>query len=36
MSFPALSNEEAADALTEDEGVVLDAIRLIHRVEVRP
>ena len=31
----ALANEDAADALTEHQAVVLDAIRLIHRVEVR-
>jgi hypothetical protein len=31
----ALANEDAADALTEHQGVILDAIRLIHRVEVR-
>jgi hypothetical protein len=31
----ALANEDAADALTEHHGVILDAIRLIHRVEVR-
>jgi hypothetical protein len=31
----ALANEDAADALTEHQGVILDATRLIHRVEVR-
>ena len=31
----ALANEYAADALTEHQAVILDAIRLIHRVEVR-
>lgn len=31
----ALANEDAADALTEHQTVILDAIRLIHRVEVR-
>jgi hypothetical protein len=31
----ALANEDAADALTEHQAVVLDAIRLINRVEVR-
>jgi len=31
----ALANEDAADALTEHQAVILDAIRLIHRVEVR-
>jgi hypothetical protein len=31
----ALANEEAADALTEHQAVVLDAIQLLNRVEVR-
>ena len=31
----ALANEDAADALTEHQGVVLDAIRLLTRIEVR-
>lgn len=31
----ALANEDAADALTEHQAVILDAIRLLHRVEVR-
>ena len=31
----ALANEGAADALTEHQAVILDAIRLLHRVEVR-
>ncbi len=31
----ALANEDAADALTEHQGVVLDAIRLLNRIEVR-
>jgi Nuclease-related domain/UvrD-like helicase C-terminal domain len=31
----ALANEDAADALTEHQAVILDATRLIHRVEVR-
>ncbi|MFZ0834993.1 MAG: NERD domain-containing protein/DEAD/DEAH box helicase, partial [Mycobacterium sp.] len=31
----ALANEDAADALTEHQGVILDAIRLLNRVEVR-
>jgi RecA/RadA recombinase len=31
----ALENEDAADALTEHQAVILDAIRLLNRVEVR-
>lgn len=31
----ALANEDAADALTEHQAIVLDAIRLLRRVEVR-
>ena len=31
----ALSNEDAADALTEHQAVILDAIRLLNRIEVR-
>ena len=31
----ALANEDAADALTEHQAVVLDAIQLLNRVEVR-
>ena len=31
----ALANENAADALTEHQAVILDAIRLLNRVEVR-
>lgn len=31
----ALVNEDTADALTEHQGVILDAIRLLNRVEVR-
>lgn len=31
----ALANNDAADALTEHQAVILDAIRLINRVEVR-
>ncbi|KUI39279.1 nuclease-related domain-containing DEAD/DEAH box helicase [Mycobacterium sp. GA-2829] len=31
----ALANEDAADALTEHQAIVLDAIRLLNRVEVR-
>lgn len=31
----ALVNEDAADALTEHQAVILDAIRLLNRVEVR-
>ncbi len=31
----ALVNADAADALTEHQAVILDAIRLLHRVEVR-
>lgn len=31
----ALANEDAADALTEHQAVILDAIRLLNRVEVR-
>lgn len=31
----ALANEDTADTLTEHQSVILDAIRLIHRVEVR-
>jgi len=31
----ALANADAADALTEHQAVILDAIRLLHRVEVR-
>lgn len=31
----ALANEDAADALTEHQAVILDAIRLLKRVEVR-
>ncbi|WP_137725366.1 nuclease-related domain-containing DEAD/DEAH box helicase [Prescottella subtropica] len=31
----AMANEDAADALTAQQAVVLDAIRLLHRVEVR-
>ena len=31
----ALANDDAADALTEHQAVILDATRLIHRVEVR-
>lgn len=31
----ALANEDAADALTEHQAVVLDAIKLLNRVEVR-
>ena len=32
---PSLANEDAADALTEHQAVILDAIRLLNRVEVR-
>lgn len=31
----AIANEDAADALTEHQGVILDAIRLLNRIEVR-
>ncbi|OBF98673.1 nuclease [Mycobacterium sp. 852002-51152_SCH6134967] len=31
----ALANEDAADALTEHQAVILDATRLLHRIEVR-
>ncbi|UXA18814.1 NERD domain-containing protein [Mycobacterium sp. SMC-4] len=31
----ALENEDAADILTEHQSVILDAIRLLHRVEIR-
>ncbi|ORB28030.1 nuclease-related domain-containing DEAD/DEAH box helicase [Mycolicibacterium parafortuitum] len=31
----ALENEDAADVLTEHQSVILDAVRLLHRVEVR-
>jgi hypothetical protein len=31
----ALANQDAADALTEHQAVILDAIRLLNRVEVR-
>ncbi|MBB2770714.1 UNVERIFIED_ORG: hypothetical protein GGE11_001627 [Mycolicibacterium obuense] len=31
----ALANEDAADALTEHQAIILDAIRLLNRVEVR-
>jgi hypothetical protein len=31
----ALENEDAADILTEQQAVILDATRLLHRVEVR-
>lgn len=31
----ALANDDAADALTEHQAVILDAIRLLNRVEVR-
>ena len=31
----ALENEDAADVLTEHQSVILDAIRLLHRVEIR-
>src|SRR5690606_1901471 len=31
----ALANEDAADALTEHQAVILDAIRMLNRVEVR-
>ncbi|GAA2545347.1 nuclease-related domain-containing DEAD/DEAH box helicase [Mycolicibacterium diernhoferi] len=31
----ALEHEDAADVLTEHQSVILDAIRLLHRVEVR-
>jgi Nuclease-related domain/UvrD-like helicase C-terminal domain len=31
----ALAHEDAADALTEHQGVILDAIRLLNRIEVR-
>ncbi|BDX32220.1 nuclease [Mycobacterium antarcticum] len=31
----ALANEDSADALTEHQAVILDAIRLLNRVEVR-
>ncbi|KUI34679.1 nuclease [Mycobacterium sp. IS-1496] len=31
----ALANEDAADALTDHQAVILDAIRLLNRVEVR-
>ena len=31
----ALANEDAANALTEHQAVVLDAIQLLHRVEIR-
>ncbi|MGE2736049.1 NERD domain-containing protein [Mycolicibacterium vaccae] len=31
----ALENEDAADMLTEHQSVILDAIRLLHRVEIR-
>ncbi len=31
----ALANEETADTLTDHQGVILDAIRLLNRVEVR-
>ncbi|MGE2832670.1 NERD domain-containing protein [Mycobacterium sp. SMC-4] len=31
----ALENEDAADMLTEHQSVILDAVRLLHRVEIR-
>lgn len=31
----ALANEDAADALTEHQAIILDAIRMLNRVEVR-
>ncbi len=31
----ALAGEDAADALTEHQAVILDAIKLLHRVEIR-
>jgi hypothetical protein len=31
----ALANQDAADALTEHQAVILDAIRLLNRVEIR-
>jgi RecA/RadA recombinase len=31
----ALANNDAADALTEHQAVILDAIQLLHRVEIR-
>lgn len=31
----ALANEDAANVLTEQQGVILDAIRLLNRVEIR-
>jgi hypothetical protein len=31
----ALTNQDAADALTEHQAVILDAIRLLNRVEIR-
>ena len=31
----ALANQDAADALTEHQAVILDAIQLLNRVEVR-
>lgn len=31
----AIANEDAADTLTAQQSVILDAIRLLHRVEVR-
>lgn len=31
----ALENEDAADVLTEQQSVILDAIKLLHRVEIR-
>src|SRR4029079_9253006 len=31
----ALENEDAADVLTEHQSVILDAIRLLNRVEIR-
>jgi superfamily I DNA and RNA helicase len=31
----ALANDDAADALTEHQAVILDAIQLLHRVEIR-
>lgn len=35
MWSPALENEDAADVLTEHQSVILDAIRLLNRVEIR-
>ena len=35
MVARALANQDAADALTEHQAVILDAIQLLNRVEIR-